>query len=118
MPHPYMSTTYTQVQQRTPQITTKHMRITHDNAHTRKQHAHTHTHTRTQHIHTHTYTGVARVMGVLAIARAIGDAPLKPFVSSIPDTKLMPRDQEQWYVPIPLYSCICMCVCVCVCVYV
>jgi hypothetical protein len=45
-------------------------------------------------------------MGVLAVARAIGDAPLKPFVSSIPDTKLMPRDEEQWYVCVFCFVCV------------
>lgn len=41
-------------------------------------------------------SGVSRVMGVLAVARAIGDAQLKPYVTAEPDVKIVPRADEQW----------------------
>lgn len=42
--------------------------------------------------------GIARVMGVLAVARAIGDAQLKPYVTAEPEVTVFHRAEETWFV--------------------
>ena len=42
--------------------------------------------------------GSARVMGVLAVARAIGDAQLKPYVTAEPEVKVFQRAAETWFI--------------------
>ncbi len=42
-------------------------------------------------------TGCARVMGVLAVTRALGDASLKAYVTAEPDVVVVRRAEEHWF---------------------
>ncbi len=42
-------------------------------------------------------SGVARVMGVLAVSRALGDVTLKPYITSEPDIVTVRRNADQWF---------------------
>jgi serine/threonine protein phosphatase PrpC len=42
-------------------------------------------------------SGVARVMGVLAVSRALGDVTLKPYITSEPDIVTVRRNPDHWF---------------------